>query len=220
MSSNGEARSNALNELLTRSSDIWRAASKAANMTPSAPRWQSEQLRGRLVELSSFGASACVSAAMILILQVQELGEAVVWISPRSRSYYPPDAARMGIDISALLTAFASDGKTAATIADRLLRSGAFGLVVLDLGRDDQIPIALQGRLVSLAQRHQSIALCLTEKSPGAASIGSMVSLRAEVTRRHIGFNQFECTIQATKDKQRGPGWTDCEVLRGPDGMY
>ena len=38
----------------------------------------------------------------------------------------------------------------------------------------------IQGRLVTLAQTHDAAIVCLTEKPADAASLGSLVSLRAE----------------------------------------
>ena len=45
-----------------------------------------------------------------------------------------------------------------------ILRSGAFGLVILDLGAAAEIPIAVQGRLVSVAQHHDAAVVAITEK--------------------------------------------------------
>ena len=50
---------------------------------------------------------------------------------------------------------------------EKLLRSGGFGVIVLDLGAAD-IPMPLQTRLTGLAHRHHSALICLAEK-PGAA---------------------------------------------------
>lgn len=205
----------ALDELF-RSAVLWRSEA-SANSAP--PRWSCVQLAGRLVELSGSGAAAGVSVAMALVLESQERGEPAAWICPRHRTYFPPDVAKNGVDLAALVTVFASGAQMSAAVADRLLRSGAFGLVVLDLGADDRISTALQGRLVSLAKQHQAAVVCITDKGGDASSIGSMVSLRGEVTRRQVGFGRFECTVEVLKDKQRGPGWTHCEVMLGPDGL-
>ncbi|TPV96906.1 MAG: recombinase A [Myxococcales bacterium FL481] len=206
----------ALDELF-RTAVLWRSGA-SANTAP--PSWSYVQLTGRLIELSGHGATAGVSAAMALVLAAQERGEPAAWICPRERSYFPPDAAKNGIDLAALVTIFASEGRGAAAVADRLLRSGAFGLAVLDLGQNDRLSIAQQGRLVTLAKQHQAAVVCITEKGSDAPSIGSMVSLRAEVTRRQVGFGRFECTVEVLKDKQRGPGWAHSEVMLGPDGLY
>jgi recombination protein RecA len=104
--------------------------------------------------------------------------------------------------------------------ADVLLRSGAFGLVVLDLGTGAAMPTPLQGRLVQLALKHDAAVVCLTEKQPAEASLGSLVSLRGQtVRRRSRDGHRFTCGITTLKDKRRGPGWTWREVRHGPEGL-
>ena len=106
----------------------------------------------------------------------------------------------------------------------RLLRSGAFGLVVIDLGLggqglggEQELSMVQQGRLVTLAQAHDAAVVCLTEKSAETASIGSLVSLRAEAMRS--GQGELQIGLRALKDKRRGPGWTRAIKVRGPAGM-
>ncbi|MEE9386575.1 MAG: hypothetical protein V3V08_24430 [Nannocystaceae bacterium] len=201
---------------LLRTAQLWRGGD-SSDTGPA--QWTCTHLSGRLVELSGAGNAAPVTAAMGLVLESQERGEPAAWVCPPNRTYYPPDVAACGIDLSALVTVFISGGQQAAQVGDRLLRSGAFGLVVLDLGRDSFIPLALQGRLVTLAKRHSAVVVCVTEKGPEQASLGSMVSLRAEVVRTQVGFSRFECTINVLKDKTRGPNWTHSEVIHAPDGL-
>jgi recombination protein RecA len=101
------------------------------------------------------------------------------------------------------------------------LRSGAFGLVVIDLGAEptSEVSIAHQGRLVTLAQQHDAAIVFVTEKSAEAASLGSLVSLRGEALRMRRDDGGFTCLVRALKDKRRGPGWTHQEVLRAPAGL-
>lgn len=106
----------------------------------------------------------------------------------------------------------------AARAADRILRSGAFGLVVLDLGRGD-VTVGAQARLLGLAERHDAAVLCLTEKPAPAPSLSSLVSLRAGTERRRDGEGVFVCTLAALKDKRQPPGWSVEEVRRGPAGL-
>jgi len=105
-----------------------------------------------------------------------------------------------------------------------LLRSGAFGLVVLDLmilghGAHAFVPAPLLGRLLGLAQKHCAAVVFLTEKAADAPSLAPLVSLRVATTRRRTGPERFACTIEATKDKRRAPGWTSEETFRGPPGL-
>jgi recombination protein RecA len=189
--------------------------------TPQAARWTRSQLAGRLVEVSGMGAVASLTAAVGLVLEAQLDGEPVAWIGLPASTFYPPDLADQGIDLDALVVVRAPSVEHAGRAADRLLRSGGFGLVIVDLGpggKDAALPIPLQGRLVGLAQRHDAVIVCLTEKPGETASLGSMVSLRTEALRARDG-DQFTVTIRALKDKQRGPGWTHDEPARGPAGL-
>ena len=103
--------------------------------------------------------------------------------------------------------------------ADRLARSGGFGLVVLDLGKQAEIPPALQSRLAQHASRHQCAILCLTEKSDQVPSLGSLVSLHARVGRKPRAEGRCSCTLTISKDKRNGPGWGQEELCHGPPGL-
>ena len=154
---------------------------------PAPARWSRAQLAGRLVEVSGIGAVASLTAAVGLVLEAQCDGDPVAWIALPQSTFYPPDVADQGVDLASLIVVRAPGIDHAGRAADRLLRSGAFGLVILDLGRDAELPLPLQGRLVGLAQRHDAALVCLTEKPGEAASLGSMVSLRAGSSCSHPG---------------------------------
>jgi recombination protein RecA len=183
------------------------------------PGWSLAGLAGRLCELSADQGGAVLSAAMSVVLDTQLAGDPVAWVSATSAVFFPPDAAACGVDLAALVVVRAGDARSAGRSADVLLRSGAYGLVVLDLGTSAALPTPLQGRLVQLAQKHDAAVLCLTNKPPDEASLGSLVSLRGQVTRRRVD-GGFVCGIRALKDKRRGPNWTWQEVRRGPDGLH
>lgn len=197
--------------------DALRANLKAPEARPERPSWDLPELSGRLVELCSHGASATFTLAFALVLDAQNRGEPAAWLTDTSRSFFPPDAARCGVDLAALAVVRLPDVNAVPRAADPLLRSGAFGLVVLDLGRT-AVPAPLQSRLLGLAHQHQAAVVFLTEKPVSAPSLGSLVSLRAEVSRR-AGPDGFDCALRAGKDKRRAPGWTHAEVRRGPDGL-
>jgi recombination protein RecA len=181
-------------------------------------RWSRAQLAGRLVEVSGIGAVASMTAAVGLVLEAQVEGEPTAWISLPSSTFFPPDLADSGVDLEAMVVVRAPTIAHAGRAADRLLRSGGFGLVVMDLGAGAEIPMPLQGRLVGLAQKHDAAIVCLTEKAREAASIGSMVSLRAEALRVRDG-DRFAISLRMLKDKQRGPGWAHEEKVGGVDGL-
>lgn len=182
------------------------------------PGWGLSTLRGRLVELSARGAAATLTASIDLVIEAQREGEPVAWIMGPDGSFYPPDVADSGVDLAALVVVRVPDQAAATRAAERLLRSGAFGLITLDLGALAEIPIAHQGRLVTLAQAHDAAVVCLTDKTAESGSIGSMVSMRAEALRvRSQG--GFELTLRVLKDKRRGPGFQKTLRARGPAGL-
>lgn len=198
--------------------------------------WDLAQLTGRLVEISGAQAPATLTVAFGLVLEAQQAGEPVAWVALAHSSFFPPDVADGGVDLARLPVVRAPDARSAAWAADQLVRSGGFGLVVLDLGGQapgpasapPRVPEGLQHRLVGLAQTHDAAVIVLTDKLAETPSLGSLVSLRAEA-RRIPGFGQavpeaggFPCTIEVRvlKDKRRGPGRTHQEVCRGPAGLY
>jgi recombination protein RecA len=193
----------------------------------SQARWGLAALRGRLVELSARGATGTLTAAIELVAEAQEQSEPVAWLTLQTGTFYPPDVAESGIDLAALVVVRCPDAIAAARAAERCLRSGAFGLVILDLGghsesrKDDlarDLSMQIQGRLVTLAQTHDAAVICLTEKTEDTASLGSLVSLRAEALRRRER-PDFAVEVRVLKDKRRGPGFMQSMKRRGPAGL-
>ena len=154
-----------------------------------------------------------------LVLEAQRRGEPVAWIALEERGFYPPDAAEGGVDLGALVVVRVANAKAVGRAADQLVRSGAFGLIVLDLGAGADVPTPLQTRLVGLAQKHQTALLCLTEKGGELPSLSSLVSLRVEAQRQRLSDGQFSCELTVLKDKRRGPTWTHAEICRGAAGL-
>lgn len=188
----------------------------------SKENWDLDALRGRLVELSARGATATLTAAIELVCEAQIKAEPVAWIAPAAGTFYPPDVADSGVDLAALVVVRVRDSVGAARVAERLLRSSAFGLVVIDLcgpdGTSADLSTAIQGRLVTLAQTHDCALICITDKTPEAASLGSLVSLRAEALRM-CERDQATVTVKALKDKRRGPNWARTIKRRVPAGL-
>ncbi|CAN5728747.1 hypothetical protein BH11MYX3_BH11MYX3_32000 [soil metagenome] len=200
---------------------------------PEIPSWGLAAMRGRLVELSARGAAATLTTATELVLEAQRASEPVAWVvpwslDPKTSTFYPPDVADTGIDLAALVVVRAPSMVASARAAERLLRSGAFGLIVLDFAsvdlethRAQRLPDQVLGRLVTLAQAHDAAVVCLTDKPPDAGSLGSLVSLRAEAMRLRGAPTDggFEVTLRTLKDKRRGPGWSSRRKARGPAGL-
>jgi len=181
-------------------------------------RWTLTEVAGRLVEISSSAASAALTITFTLVRQAQERGEPVGWVTSAESFFYPPDAARGGADLAALVVVRLADVKNIARAGEKLLRSGGFGVVVLDLGEAD-ISMPLQTRLTGLAHRHHTALVCLTEKESRAFSLGSLVSLRAHAERKRAAGKRFACALRVLKDKRRGPTWNYEELYTGPAGL-
>ena len=161
-----------------------------------------------------------LTAAFRLVLDAQFEGEPAAWIAATPDTFFPPDAAENGVDLNALALIRVPDARAAARAADRLLRSGAFGLIVMDLNSNPTFPIPLQARLVRQARAHDTALLCLTCKARESSSLGAMVSLRGQTSCRRLAVDRFQYDIEILKDKRHGPGWRHSEICRGPDGLH
>jgi len=196
------------------------AVRKWREIQPGAPsEWSLAGLSGRLVELSGAEDSAALTIAFGLVRQAQLLGEPAVWIGLEPESFFPPDVAEGGVDIEALAVVRLPTLRAVARAADQLARSGAFGLLVLDVG-PGSLPTAAQSRLLGLAGKHGSTILFLTDKPERSPSLGSLVSLRGQARRNQSDKDEFLCELKILKDKRRAPGWTHVEVCGGPAGLH
>jgi recombination protein RecA len=197
------------------------------------------------VELAAARPSGLLSAAAALVAEAQAQREPAAWITPPAATFFPPDFAENGVDLGALAVVRVEELRAMLWAADVLLRSGAFGLVVLDLtSSHEPIPLQAQTRLVGLAKQHHAALVCLcaagggvleaaghelaarpatSQREPGAprraAASMQLGSLRAEVARRRTGEDRFLCRIEVVKDKRRGPLWRGEHVCRGPMGL-
>jgi recombination protein RecA len=172
-------------------------------------------LRGRLVELSARGATATLTTSIDLVLEAARASESVAWITLGNGTSYPPDVADSGVDLAALIVVRVIDATTAARAAERLLRSGAFGLVVLDFGGggDVDVPLAYLGRLVTLAQTHDAAIVCITDRP---AEWPRWARWSRCAPRRCGRGDDYEVMLRAVKDKRGGPGWTRTSKRRRP----
>jgi recombination protein RecA len=198
---------------------------------PEAPvrehHWRLAELAGRLCELVFDGQTQRMSFTASLVREAQEQGQPTAWIHTGDGVFHAPDFASGGIDLAAVPVIRTPHGIAAARAADHLLRSGAFGLVVIDLGAHCDLPPGMQSRLAGLARHHQSALVFLTRPStngrpggqPATGSLGSLVSLRAKGTMRIERPGYFRCSLSALRDKKNGAGWTREEVRRGPAGL-
>jgi recombination protein RecA len=180
-------------------------------------RWTLLEIAGRFVEVSASAGSALLTLAFGLVREAQARGEPVGWVTSMESFFYPPDVAIGGVDLAALAV-IRVHGTSIPRAGEKLLRSGGFGLIVLDLGVAD-IAVPLQSRLTGLAQHHHTGLVCLTEKQSKTFSLGSLVSLRVHTERKQSSNNSFVCRLHVLKDKRRGPTWSHEELYHGPAGL-
>jgi recombination protein RecA len=166
--------------------------------------WQ-HVLCHKLVEVSGDASCARLSMAATFVLSAQQAGETVAWIQPVDGGLYPPDLHDSGIDLQALAVVHMpkADRYGLPRAAEILLRSGGFGLVVLDATSGQNLPsqLAWQGRLLALARTHHSSVVILTHKSSKADSLGALVGLRLEPVRLPRLLDGYPVSISVLKSK-------------------
>jgi recombination protein RecA len=180
--------------------------------------WNFAQVAGRYVEISGGRAPATLTLTFHVVLDAQRRGEPVGWATSDESSFYPPDVAELGIDLPALVVVRVPKADAIARAGEKLLRSGGFGLIVLDLGFTD-IPMPLQSRLTGLAHHHHAALVCITKEHSHKFSLGSLVSLRVHAERKKLVNGKFPCALRVLKDKRRGPSWSYEELHNGSPGL-
>lgn len=177
-----------------------------------------------LLELSGGPGSARLTLAASLVRRAQLEGETVAWVQPAAApGLFLPDLREAGIDLGALPFVRLPPGAERDApfrAAEMLVRSGAFGLVVLDVREGPaRIPPAVQGRLLGAAREHRSRVVLLTGNGAGAESAGSLVAIRMEPRRVRVGRGTFVIETRVLKNKQGFPLDDPVEHRRGPWGL-
>lgn len=213
--------------------------------------WGLPLLLGRLTEVSGIGSTGILSCALGLVAEAQR-DEAryglAAWVGTTGSSFFPPDAVRAGASPERLVFLRLASASEQVRAAATLARSGAFGLIVLDLAESASAPFpssflspsrlrAGRGasapsvppltRLAGLARRYRTAVVALTEKPPSAASLDPWVLGRYDAGRGEDGI-----TLTVLKDKRSGggplsrspfpPGFRfseECDVPAGMSGM-
>lgn len=187
-------------------------------LTPSPPFLAQAELAGRLVEVTGQGASARISWLAGLVAAAQREGETVAWLQLCVGSLYPPDLVRLGIDLTKLSVALLPDATALLRGADILLRTGGFGLCIVDWEEAPARPTDAQlGRLLGLAQKHAAAVVFLTRTD--ATPLGSLISLRIAVRREPRPGDGFAVVAEVVKDKRRGDGRLQELAWQGPEGI-
>jgi recombination protein RecA len=180
--------------------------------------WQFENLVGILSEISEETACGAVSFVADIILEAQCRNEPVAWVAGARSTWFPPDLADRGVDLSAVTVIRAGGEEGSLTAAEWLVRSGAWGLVIVDADGEWKASDASLGRILKLAGRSQCAAVFLTRKRPHEPSLGSRISLRGCVTR--IGPEPFHIAITTIKDKRSNASSRISRQYHGPSGMH
>ena len=197
---------------------------------------------GRLTEISGVGSSARHTTAVALVRQAQLEGETTVWVQHAGGPLYPPDLAESGVDLAALIVVHVPEDRGQvglARAAELLLRSGAYGLCVVDLSGPEAAcpsghvpsdmsikPVrpprlkgsAWQARLAALARMHHSRVVVLTRAAVDRTSLGPMVGLRIAPRRERRAAGLFAVRPEILKHKG-APVLAAPTLRRGPWGL-
>lgn len=196
-------------------------ATKEAGPGSRPLAWQGKALAGRIIELS--GSTGRTSTAVSMLLAAQREGETVVWIEPTDGALYPPDLAAAGVDLDALVivrvpTKEGPEGLC--RVAEWLVRSGGFGLLVMDLmGRAPAAQSPWQTRLSGMLRRHDAQLCVLSDSEAAAPSLGAMVALRLEPQRQRDEDGSFLLSHHILKNKLGVVHGPAPERRRAPAGL-
>lgn len=169
-----------------------------------------------VVELTG---GAALSAAVDAVWASQRRGEPAAWVTSCQQMVLAEDLQARGVDLSALAVIRAPSVVLAVRTVDRLLRSGGFGVVVVDGfgGTGREVSAAMVGRLARLAEQHASSVVWV--RGEGAAVMdGALVTSRVRVdrARRPAGVLHRSWSVERSKRATRG---RHEEAIDGPAGL-
>lgn len=178
---------------------------------------------GRMIEVSGRASSARLSTAASLLRRAQQEGETTAWIQASAGGLFPPDLAAAGVDLEALVVIHTPADRGAQAMlqaAEWLLRSGAYGLVVVDLcGHRAPRGGAWQARLCALARQHQSRVVVITRSDDHEGSLGPLVGLRIAPRRSPPHIGRCRLDVHVLKNKSGAPLAIRPESWRTPTGL-
>ncbi len=192
----------------------------SGSFSQTAPSLKISNLVGRVTELSAPRNAPVLSFVSLLIREVQEAAEPVVWVEVDQSVFFPPDFSKNGVDLSLLPVVWAHRVRDAVRAVEHLLRSGAFSLVIVDLPPNTIIEQGRLGKLARMADLNNMALLFINQQEERRPfTLGSIVSLRVFSRTNPVGKNAYTCDFTVMKDKHHSPGWSFSEVFHGPDGM-
>ena len=204
--------------------------SPARSGDPSSPSvLRMSRLAGSLVEISGSGDSGVLSSAFELVAEAQhnqlrrQQPSLIAWIATTQSLFFPPDALETGVALERLVLLRLGTQAAQLRAATRIVHSGAFGLVVVDLV--DSLPLDSTSvrpagnqrlrrarppglpplsQLAGLAQKYRTAVVLLTEKPPAAPSLDPRVGKRFDASRHRHGPENSTVVITVLKDKAGG----------------
>lgn len=140
---------------------------------------------GRVVELSAAVPQGRLTLAAQFVVATQRAGEASAWVQPEGAGLFPPDLAAAGVRLDDLVVVHTprGDPSAVARASELLLRSGGFGLVVMDLVAATPRGESWIVRLGGLARHHDARVVLLTSHAASQPSSGALVAVRIEPRR-------------------------------------
>ncbi len=178
------------------------------------------------MEISGGAASGILTAALQLVAEAQrDEGRYgfVAWVASTRSLFFPPDAECSGVEPERLVLVRVEGTEARIRAATHLAQTGAFGLVVVDLGDSERPRIGGPGagvpgkvfrngrpvraidrvpplsRLSALVRRHGNAVVLLTAKGSGMPSLDPRIVKRYNASRRGK-----ELVVTVIKDKGRG----------------
>ncbi len=182
--------------------------------------------RGKLTEVSGPPASGKTALVLRFVSHALSLGEPTTYLDVM-RSLDLQSCERAGVSLQRLLVVRPPSLQAAFQSAEELLRSGGFGLVVLDLAgmiRKRAISLPSLFRLSRISKEVDATVLLLTDAVPGASGFGSTISLRlsCQVVQSVLGpairpphlARAYRVRFEITKSKS-GMAGTFIDVVMG-----
>ena len=198
---------------------VFRAASLgAAGDGAGRGSWHFDNLIGLVAEISEEVPSGAVTVAADIIVEAQCRNEPVAWVAGTDSIFFPPDFHERGIDLSAVSVIRAGGEAESLMAAEWLIKSGAWGLVIVDVDCQWNISDASLFRIQKVAGRNLCAAVFLTRKRCHDPSLGSGIALRGCVSSS--GSGPFIVDVLTIKDRRFHSSSRRRRQYNGSSGMY